>query len=114
MLQKFKITSYGFIICLFGFTLITVSPVFAEDSPEFVVIADSWHPHWQAIVNGKDTPIIKTNGTFKGILLPPGEGTVRLFFDNSPYHPGIWISIVSWSLFLLGWGWCALRLRERY
>jgi len=30
MLQKFKITSYAFIICLFGFTLITVSPVFAQ------------------------------------------------------------------------------------
>jgi hypothetical protein len=30
MLQKFKITSCAFILCLFGLTLITVSPVFAE------------------------------------------------------------------------------------
>jgi hypothetical protein len=35
MLQKLKITTYVFILFLFGFTLITVSPVFAEDSPEF-------------------------------------------------------------------------------
>lgn len=31
MLQKFKITSCAFILCLFGLTLITVTPVFAYD-----------------------------------------------------------------------------------
>jgi len=35
MLQKFKITSCAFILCLFGVTLTTVSPVLAEDSTEF-------------------------------------------------------------------------------
>ena len=30
MLQKFKITSCAFFLCLFGLTLMTVSPVFAE------------------------------------------------------------------------------------
>ena len=32
MLQKFKITTCVFILCLFGLTLITVSPVFAQMS----------------------------------------------------------------------------------
>ena len=32
MLQKLKITTYVFILCIFGLTLITVSPIFAEDS----------------------------------------------------------------------------------
>ena len=32
MLQKLKITTYVFILCLFGLTLITVSPIFAENS----------------------------------------------------------------------------------
>ena len=36
MLQKFKITTCAFILCLFGLTLITVSPVLAEDSAAFV------------------------------------------------------------------------------
>jgi len=35
MLQKFKITTCAFILCLFGVTLTTVSPVLAEDSKEF-------------------------------------------------------------------------------
>ena len=36
MLQKLKNTNYVFILCLFGLTLITVSPVLAEDSAAFV------------------------------------------------------------------------------
>ena len=36
MLQKFKITSCAFILCLFALTLMTVTPVFAADSPAFV------------------------------------------------------------------------------
>ena len=36
MLHKFRIASCAFILCLFGLTLITVSPVLAEDSAAFV------------------------------------------------------------------------------
>ena len=37
MLQKFKITSCAFILVLFGFSLMTVSPVFAVDGDGFTV-----------------------------------------------------------------------------
>ncbi len=37
MLQKFKITSCAFILVLFGFTLMTVSPVLAADGDGFTV-----------------------------------------------------------------------------
>ena len=40
MLQKFKITTCVFILCLFGLTLMTVSPVFAADSAAFVECQD--------------------------------------------------------------------------
>jgi hypothetical protein len=36
MLKTYRIIPFIFILFLFGFTLITVSPVIAEDSPEFV------------------------------------------------------------------------------
>ena len=35
MLHKFTITTCAFILCLFGLTLMTLTPVFAEDSQEF-------------------------------------------------------------------------------
>ena len=87
---------------------------YSSDKQSFFVMADSWHPNWRASFNGKDVFIKKTNGVFKGIRLPPGEGRIHFFFDNSPYVPGIWVSIIAWSLFLFGWIWCVFRLRERY
>ena len=36
MLQKFKITSYAFILCFFGLTLTAMSKVFGADSATFV------------------------------------------------------------------------------
>ena len=36
MLKTYRFIPIVFILWLFGFTLITVSPVFAEDSPEFI------------------------------------------------------------------------------
>ena len=36
MSQKFKVTTFAFILCLVGLALISVSPVFAADSAAFV------------------------------------------------------------------------------
>jgi hypothetical protein len=76
---------------------------FATEQNEFLVVNDAWHTQWQAKVNGSDVTILKANGIFKGIPLPAGKGKVELFFDNSPYKVGIWISAIGWVFFLCGW-----------
>ena len=43
MLHKFMTTPYSFMLCLFGLTLVTVSPVFADDSAAFVACQQM---HW--------------------------------------------------------------------
>ena len=79
---------------------------------EFLVINDAWHSQWRAYVNGIETIILKTNGIFKGIALPPGKGTVELFFDNTPYKLGIWITVVGWVFFLAGW--CVFLFKSKH
>jgi uncharacterized membrane protein YfhO len=76
---------------------------YGTNGAEFLVIADAWHPNWQAKINGIDTEIVKTNGVFKGIHLPSGKGRVHFYFDNSSYRPGIWISLVGWIFFIGSW-----------
>ena len=86
---------------------------YSSDKSEFLVINDAWHPNWRAKVNGIDTDIVKTNGVFKGILLPPGKGKVQLHFDNSSYRGGIWISLAGWILFIGSWIGFARRSRNQ-
>jgi hypothetical protein len=76
---------------------------YESNEAEFLVIADAWHPNWRAKINGIDTEIVKANGVFKGILLPPGKGQVQLYFDNSSYRPGIWVSLAGLILFIGSW-----------
>jgi hypothetical protein len=55
MLQKLKITTYVFILCLFGLTLITVSPIFAEDSAAIDKCESmSKHPRGKRFVRSTD------------------------------------------------------------
>ncbi|MBT5633548.1 MAG: hypothetical protein HOJ13_12535, partial [Nitrospina sp.] len=70
---------------------------------EFLVVADAWHPYWHAFVDGKEVEVVKTNGVFKGVSVPPGSHKIRLFFDNKPYRPGIWIAVLSWIIFIGAW-----------
>ena len=80
---------------------------------EFLVIADSWHPNWRAQIDSTDSKLIRANGVFKGVLLPPGSHKVRLFFDSSAYVDGVWISIFGWSLFIISWGIVILNSGKR-
>jgi hypothetical protein len=86
---------------------------YSSGKSEFLVISDAWHPNWRAKVNGIDTDIVKTNGVFKGILLPPGKGKVQLYFDNSSYRGGIWISLAGWILFIGSWIGFSRRSRNQ-
>ena len=47
--------------------------------------------------------VVKVNGIFKGVRLPPGKHSVTFYFDNTPYRPGIYVSIIAWMLFVSGW-----------
>ena len=72
------------------------------DKENFLVVADAWHPFWKATVGDNNLPVIKANEIFKGIKLPPGENTLTLYFDTSPYFPGVYVSIVAWIIFIMG------------
>ena len=71
MLQKFKITSCVFILCLFGLTLITVSPVFAHWSSATFVECQK--------IKGKTNKEakIKCFADLAQSILPRGDNTGR-------------------------------------
>ena len=72
------------------------------DKENFLVVADAWHPFWKAKIDDEFLPVIKANEIFKGVKLPSGQGTVNIYFDTSPYFPGVYVSIVAWGLFVTG------------
>jgi hypothetical protein len=51
----------------------------------FLYYSDAYHPYWNAYVNGKKTPVIKTNIGYKSILIPCGASEVVFRFGNLFY-----------------------------
>lgn len=76
---------------------------YQADKKNFLVVADAWHPFWKAKTETQNFPVVKANEIFKGVRLPAGKYIFTLFFDTSPYFPGIYVSIIAWVLFILGW-----------
>lgn len=74
-------------------------------SDELLVVADAWHPFWKAAAQGEAIPVLKVNGIFKGIRLKPGHYDVTMYFDNSPYKFGIYVSVAAWFVFVGFWLW---------
>jgi len=82
-----------------------------SEHPCFLVLSETFHPHWQARVDHVPTPIFRTNGAFMGIEIQQGARRVEVRFLPPWMFPSI---LASLSLtFILSIAWCLLALRER-
>jgi hypothetical protein len=52
--------------------------------PSFLIIANTWSPYWRAEVDGKSTPLIRTNYAQFGLAIADGARRVRLHYEP-PY-----------------------------
>jgi hypothetical protein len=55
------------------------------DGPCLVVVAQPWAPGWQAWVDGRRVPVVRTNVAGLGLVAPEGRHSVEL-----AYHPWNW------------------------
>lgn len=80
------------------------------DSDAFLVLADSWYPGWKAYIDGKETPIYKTYGMVRGVLIrSPGERLIEFHFVPISFYLGLMVTFVSTLVLFLA----ALALDRR-
>jgi hypothetical protein len=46
-----------------------------------LVLNDVWHPWWRATIDGAEADILRANGIFRAVEVPPGKYTVRFAFE---------------------------------
>ncbi len=66
-----------------------------------LVLADTWHPGWQATVNGEPVAINRANLIFRALPVPAGESTVSFSFEPRLWRAALYIGIVLWMISLL-------------
>jgi len=60
-----------------------------------LIINQGFYPGWQAVVDGKGTPILAANLNQSAIPVSSGEHEVRLFFKSESFRVGATLSIFS-------------------
>ncbi len=72
------------------------------ETPGLVVLADNWENGWRAYWNGKPVPVLRTDYTIRGVVVPAGEGTLEFVYTPRSLVLGLWlagfaaIGLTSW------------------
>lgn len=76
----------------------------------FLVLADSDYPGWRALVDGKETPILRTNVMTRGLVVPSGHHIVEFRFEPDSFRLGAFLSLLAAGGVI---AFVAASLRER-
>ena len=52
------------------------------DRKRFLFYTDNYQDEWQASIDGKKTPLYRTNVAFKGVWVPAGEHIVEFYYGS--------------------------------
>jgi hypothetical protein len=63
--------------------------------PRLLVVAESWAPGWQALVDGQPRPVEAAAGALLGVRLGPGAGRAELRYRPPGLLAGAWISAAA-------------------
>jgi len=66
-----------------------------KDEPKFLVLADNYYPGWQVEVDGEKERLYRANFILKSVFLPPGEHTVRFYYNPVSFKIGSIISLLT-------------------
>jgi len=70
-------------------------------TPQLLVVSESYHPGWQAIVDGDRRPVLRVNGDFLGCRVGPGSRQVELQFRPRSLYHGQMVSCLGMVLVLV-------------
>ncbi len=71
------------------------------DRPALLVVLENYFPAWRADVDGRATPLLRANYTFRAVPVPAGEHLVRFRYDSAILRTSAWVSIVTILLLLV-------------
>ena len=60
-----------------------------------LVVSDIWFPFWKVKVDGQDSPLLRTDFAFRGVLLKPGKHEVEFEYHSPWIRTGLLVSLAS-------------------
>ncbi len=83
--------------------------------PALLRLADEWYPDWQARVDGKPTPVLRSDYLLRAVYVPAGRHRVVFRFESAAVRQGLLVTLASLVLVLVGFAasWVTRRRGPR-
>ncbi|MFP4472970.1 MAG: YfhO family protein [Candidatus Omnitrophota bacterium] len=65
------------------------------EHPGMLVLSETYHPGWKALVNGEPAELYPADYLFRSVFLPAGTHTVEFVFQPKDFFAGIAVSLFS-------------------
>jgi Bacterial membrane protein YfhO len=78
-------------------------------APSLLRVAIAAYPGWHASLNGVELPLVTVDDALLGVVLPTGEGDVRMWYAPRLFWPGATISALALLGCLAALGWPLIR-----
>ena len=75
-----------------------------------MVLADLWDKGWEAYLNGKQVPILRTNHAVRGVVVPAGAGVLEFRYAPAGFAWGLKLAGLAAVALLV---WVAITLRRQ-
>ena len=73
----------------------------SAERPGVLILRDSYDPSWTAQVDGVPSPMVRANGLYRAVALPPGRHVIRFAYRPRDLVAGLIISGMTSVLLLL-------------
>jgi prepilin-type N-terminal cleavage/methylation domain-containing protein len=60
-----------------------------------LVLRDTYDPAWSAEVDGQPAEVVRVNGRYRGVNLPPGRHVIRFFYRPRDFALGLMLSVTG-------------------
>ena len=64
----------------------------------FLRVSGRWDQGWRATEDGRKTAVLRADGIFRGVVVPPGRHTVHFRYANPDVQRGIRVAVAALAL----------------
>ena len=66
-----------------------------DANPALLFLSDTFYPGWKAFVDSRETPIVRADYLFRGVVLGPGKHTVEFRYEPATFRIGLALCAAS-------------------
>ena len=67
----------------------------SSDRTALLVMTETDYPGWHATIDGQPAPIIRANGLFRSVVVPPGSHVIRFWFAPTSIIVGLAVTLLT-------------------